>query len=81
MIIIFGVLIGILISILVVATETYLYQQKGGIIKTLQAKTEQINPVQGMIILPKNEKFEALQKNLKEKERTGEIIRDEDIII
>ena len=66
-----GIIIGLLIAILVVATETYLYQQKGGLIKTLQSKTEQINPVQGMIILPRDEKQEALVANLKEKELTG----------
>jgi len=79
--IILGTIIGLLIAILVVATETYLYQQKGGLVKTLQAKTEQINPVQGMIIEPRNEKKDALVANLKEKETTGEIISDEDLFI
>ena len=79
--IILGTIIGVLIAILVVATETYLYQQRGGVIKTLQQKTEQINPVQGMIIEPFNEKRNALEENLKEKSITGEVIRDEDLFI
>lgn len=79
--ILLGIIIGLLIACLVVATETYLYQQRGGIIKTLQQKTESINPVEGMIIEPPNMKKEALVANLKNKALTGEIIRDEDIII
>lgn len=77
---IIGILIGIIISLLILCGEIYLFQQKGGIIRNIQNKVESINTPKGFILEAPTDKQESISKIIKNNDDLGIETPFDDII-